>query len=113
MASTFEYWKSSKDSQYWFHLKENGNNEIIIASTEGYQTESGCLKGIDSTKTNAPLDSNYKRFEGTDGKHYFSLRAGNYEPVSKSEGYSTASGREKGVENCKREAPYGSVRKLN
>lgn len=112
MAATFEFWQSSKDSQYWFHLKEDGNHEIIIASTEGYKTESACINGIGSTKKNAPHDEQYKRFQGGDGKYYFTLRAGNYEPVSKSEGYATAAGRDKGIENCKKEAPGASTKDL-
>jgi uncharacterized protein len=88
MAATFEFWLSKRDNQYWFHLREDGNTKTILASTEGYKTEDGCLKGIDSTKRNAPLDSNYNRITGKDGQYYFTLRAGNYEPVSKSEGYS-------------------------
>jgi uncharacterized protein YegP (UPF0339 family) len=112
MAATFEYWKSSKDSQYWFHLKEDGNHEIIIASTEGYRTEEGCLKGISSTKNNAPYDYNYHRFPGTDGKYYFTLKAGNGEPVSRSQGYATAAGRDRGIENCKVEGPKAGIKKI-
>ena len=112
MASTFEFWLSNKDSQYWFHLKEDGNREIIISSTEGYKTEQGCLNGIDSTRRNAPYDQNYNRITGTDSKYYFTLRAGNNEPVSRSEGYNSSYSRDKGIENCKLEAPRASVQKI-
>jgi uncharacterized protein YegP (UPF0339 family) len=111
MAATFEYWQSKYDNQYWFHLKNDGNYEIILASTEGYKSEEGCIKGIASTKVNAPHDQNYQRFRGTDGKHYFTLRAGNNEPVSRSQGYSTTFGRDQGVENCKKEAPHAPVKR--
>jgi uncharacterized protein YegP (UPF0339 family) len=113
MAATFEYWQSPKDSQYWFHLKEDGNSKIIIASTEGYKTEQGCLNGIESTKKNAPFDDNYNKVMGGDSKYYFSLRAGNYEPVSKSEGYDTAYNRDRGIENCKIEAPKAPAKKIS
>jgi uncharacterized protein YegP (UPF0339 family) len=112
MASTYEYWFSTNDSQYWFHLKEHGNSEIILSSTEGYKSEQGCLNGIDSTKKNAPTDSNYKRIDGSDGRYYFTLRAGNYEPVSRSQGYSSSYGRDRGIENCKIEAPTAPIRKI-
>ena len=112
MAATFEYWQSPKDSQYWFHLKEDGNGKIIIASTEGYKTEQGCLNGIASSKRNAPFDHNYERFMGRDGKYYFTLRAGNNEPVSRSEGYDSAYNRDRGIENCKIEAPKAPVKKI-
>lgn len=112
MASTFEYWVSKKDSQYWFHLKENGNRKIILASTEGYKSEQGCLNGIASTKANAPWNHNYSKFQGTDGGYYFTLKASNNEPVSRSEGYETALGRDRGIDNCKVEAPQADVKKL-
>jgi uncharacterized protein len=112
MAATFEYWLSSKDLQFWFHLREDGNRKIIVASTEGYKTEQSCLNGIDSTKRNAPFDHNYNKFTGNDEKYYFTLRAGNNEPVSKSEGYDSAYNRDKGIENCKVEAPRASVKKI-
>ena len=112
MASTFEYWKSTKDSQYWFHLKEDGNHEIILSSTEGYKSEQACLNGIASTKQNAPYDQNYDKLTGRDGKYYFTLKAGNGEPVSKSEGYNNSYSRDKGIENCKYEAPRASVKKI-
>ena len=113
MPATFEYWQSSKDSQYWFHLREDGNREIILASTEGYKTEQGCLNGIDSTKKNAPDDRNYDTFTGRDNKYYFTLDAGNNEPVSRSEGYNSASSRDQGIENCKGEAPKAAVKKVS
>ncbi len=112
MASTFEYWYSANDYQYWFHLRENGNREIILSSTEGYKTEQGCLNGIASTKYNSPYDHNYNKFTGVDGKYYFTLKAGNNEPIGKSEGYNSSYSRDQGIENCKREAPSAPVRKI-
>ena len=112
MAATFLYWKSRDDNQYYFRLREDGNGKTILASTEGYVSEQGCLNGIRSTKTNAPFDSNYTRINGSDGQFYFTLRAGNYEPISRSEGYSTVSNREQGIENCKREAPLAGVKEI-
>jgi uncharacterized protein YegP (UPF0339 family) len=113
MASTFEYWQSANDSQYWFHLKENGNHEIILSSTEGYTSEQGCLNGIDSTKRNASSDNNYTRITGTNDKYFFTLKAGNYEPVSRSQGYGSAYSRDRGIENCKVEAPKAGTKKIN
>lgn len=45
---TFEYWKSKKDFNYYFHLK--ASNGKIIAQSEGYKTKISCLKGIESVK---------------------------------------------------------------
>ena len=47
----FEYWKSSRDKKWYFHLKAP-NNQIICAS-QGYTTKHACLNGIESIKKNA------------------------------------------------------------
>ena len=110
--SKYFYGKSARDSKFYFRLKDN-NNETILSSTEGYNSEQGCLQGIDSVKRNSPYDHNYLRFIGSDGKSYFTLKAGNEEPIGKSEGYNSNSNRDKGIENCKKEAPYASTVKVD
>jgi len=107
--STYYFGQSSRDLKWYFRLKDN-NNEIILASTEGYETKQGCLSGIDSVKKHSPFDTSYKLFTGADAKFYFSLHAANGEKIGKSEGYNSAQGRDKGKENCKKEAPYASVK---
>lgn len=107
----FFYGQSSKDLKWYFRLKDN-NNETILSSTEGYNTKQGCLNGIDSVKRHAPFDQYYKTFLGNDGKYYFTLHASNHEPIGKSEGYNTSSGRDQGKENCKREAPTATVHEV-
>ncbi len=51
MAGKFEVYQD-KSGKFRFRLKA-GNGEIIAAS-EAYESKSGCLKGIDSVKKNAP-----------------------------------------------------------
>lgn len=109
--STYFYGQSAKDSKYYFRLRDN-NDEIILASTEGYNSEQGCLIGINSVKQNSPYDHNYRKFIGNDGKYYFTLKAGNGEPIGKSEGYNSESNCDRGIENCKKEAPGASTVKL-
>ena len=109
--ATYYYGQSTRDNKWYFRLQDN-NNEIILSSTEGYNTKQGCLNGIDSVKKHSGTDSNYKSFTGTDGKYYFSLQAVNGEKIGKSEGYSTAYGRDRGKENCKQEGPYASVKEV-
>jgi uncharacterized protein len=108
---TFYYGQSSKDLKYYFRLKD-GNNETILSSTEGYNTKQGCLNGIDSVKRNAPYDHNYKKFIGNDMKYYFTLHAANGEPIGKGEGYNSSYNRDRGIENCKSEAPSASLREV-
>ena len=52
MPEGFEYWQSSNDSMWYFHLK-SPNNEII-AHSEGYATMQNCLDGINTVKNYAP-----------------------------------------------------------
>jgi uncharacterized protein YegP (UPF0339 family) len=90
----------------------DNNNETILASTEGYNTKQGCLNGIDSVKKHSPYDQSYRKFPGADLKYYFTLQASNGEAIGKSEGYNTSSGRDRGIDNCKKEAPYAGIREL-
>lgn len=50
MAGKFEYYKDKK-GKYRFRLKA-GNGEII-ATSEAYESKSGCLNGIESVRKNA------------------------------------------------------------
>ena len=47
----FEYWQSTKNEKWYFHLKA-ANNQVICVS-QGYTTKKACLNGIESVKTNA------------------------------------------------------------
>jgi uncharacterized protein len=109
--TAFYYGKSSKNQQYYFRLRDN-NNETILASTTGYQTEEDCLNGIEAVKKHAPDDSNYKRLNGAGNLYYFVLWAENYEPIGKSEGYTSAYNRDRSIENCKMQAPDAIMKKL-
>jgi uncharacterized protein YegP (UPF0339 family) len=48
----FEVFKDSK-GEFRFRLK--APNGEIIATSEGYTSKAGCLNGIESVKTNAPI----------------------------------------------------------
>jgi uncharacterized protein YegP (UPF0339 family) len=108
----FFYGQSTRDSKWYFRLKD-GNNETILSSTEGYNTKQGCLNGIDSVKKHSPYEQYYTSFIGSDYKYYFRLSASNGEPIGKSEGYNSTSGRDQGKENCKKEAPNASIHELS
>lgn len=110
--ATFFYGQSPRDSRWYFRLRDN-NNEIILASTEGYNSKQACLNGIDSVKRHSPSDQHYRKFSGGDLKYYFTLHASNSEPIGRSEGYNSASGRDRGIENCKRDAPGASTVELS
>lgn len=109
--ATYFFGQSSKDSKWYFRLRDN-NNETILSSTEGYNSRQSCLNGIDSVKKHSLYEHNYRTFIGNDSKYYFTLKASNGEPIGKSEGYNSSYGRDQGKENCKKEAPYASVKEV-
>lgn len=103
----FELFKSSKDNQFYFHLKA-GNGEITLSSSEGYPTKQACLNGIASVKENAPYDSQYDR-NFHNGSYTFNLNAKNGKIIGRSESYTTASARDGGIESVKKDAPNAPV----
>ena len=50
MAGKFEVYQDKK-GEWRFQLKA-GNGQVI-ATSEGYESKSGCMNGIESVKTNA------------------------------------------------------------
>jgi uncharacterized protein YegP (UPF0339 family) len=59
MAGKFEVYQD-KAGKYRFRLKA-GNGEVI-ATSEAYESKSGCMNGIESVKKNAP-DAEIKEVE--------------------------------------------------
>lgn len=106
MAGKFELYNST-NGQFRFRLKA-GNGEPILSS-EAYQSKSGAQNGIQSVKTNAPNDARYERKESSSGQPFFVLKAGNGEPLGRSETYSSNSAMENGIESVKRNAPEAAV----
>jgi len=106
MAGKFEIYKD-KAGEYRFRLKA-GNGQNILAS-EGYAAKTGCTNGIDSVKTNAPIDARYERKQTTAGKFMFNLKATNGQVIGTSESYETAAARDNGIESVKTNAPTATV----
>ncbi|WP_170332314.1 YegP family protein [Ruegeria arenilitoris] len=109
MAGKFELYED-KAGEYRFRLKA-GNGEIILAS-EGYVQKASAENGVASVKTNAPNDDRYERKETKSGGHMFNLKASNGQVIGTSESYTTASGRDNGIESVKRNAPDARVEDL-
>lgn len=102
MAGKFEL-KPASNGQYHFNLKA-GNGEIILSS-ETYTSKSGAENGVESVRKNAPNDDRYERKTSTSGQPFFVLKAGNGEPIGRSEMYSSTSARENGITSVKNNAP--------
>ncbi len=106
MAAKFEVYKD-KAGEYRFRLKA-GNGENILAS-EGYKAKAGCTNGIDSVKKHAPDSANYEKKDTSAGKYMFNLKASNNQVIGTSQSYTSASGRDNGVESVMKNAPSAIV----
>lgn len=110
MAGKFELYLD-KAGEYRFRLKA-GNGENILGS-EGYTSKAGCNNGIESVKKNAPNDDLYEKKETASGKYMFNLKAGNHQVIGTSQSYTSASGRDNGIESVKKNAPDAAIEDLS
>ncbi|MDX1779924.1 MAG: YegP family protein [Thalassovita sp.] len=106
MAGKFELYEDSA-GEFRFRLKA-GNGENILAS-EGYKQKASAENGIESVRTNSPVDDRYERKETAAGKHMFNLKATNGQVIGTSQSYASASGRDNGIESVKNNAPDATV----
>ncbi|MCG7494508.1 YegP family protein [Thalassobius sp. Cn5-15] len=106
MAGKFELYQD-KAGEYRFRLKA-GNGENILAS-EGYKQKASCENGITSVQKNAADDGRYERKETSAGKFMFNLKATNGQVIGTSQSYTSASGRDNGIESVKKNAPNATV----
>ncbi|NVK33000.1 MAG: YegP family protein [Rhodobacteraceae bacterium] len=106
MAGKFELYQD-KAGEFRFRLKA-GNGEIILVS-EGYKQKASAENGIESVRTNGPLDERYERKDSSSGKPMFNLKAANGQVIGTSETYSSPSARDNGIESVKKNAPEASL----
>ena len=109
MSGKFDL-KKSTNEQFFFNLKA-GNGQVILTS-ELYKAKAGALNGIESVRKNALLDERYERKVSSKQEPYFVLKAGNGEPIGKSEMYSADAAMENGIESVKTNAPEATVNDL-
>ena len=95
--------KTQKDGQFYFNLVA-GNGQNILKS-EAYTTKPACLNGINSVKENSTNDARYERKESSNGKPYFTLKAGNGQVIGTSELYESEASRDNGIASVKSNAP--------
>ena len=109
MAGYFEIKKAS-NGEAMFNLKA-GNHEIILTS-QTYNSDASCEGGIESVRTNAPVDARYERTTTAGGKYRFALKAANGQVIGTSENYESAAARDKGIESVMRTAPDATVKDI-
>ena len=104
----FKLSKSTAKQPYRFNLHA-ANHEAILRS-ENYAAKASARKGIESVRTNAPLDERYERKQSSDGQYMFNLLAGNNQVIGTSERYTTERARDGGIDSVKRNAPTATVK---
>lgn len=113
---------SKAKTGYKFNLKA-GNGQVI-ATSEIYDSESGCKKGVDSVKKNAPIAPvedqtvdgfaaekcpKFEVYKDKAGEFRFRLKAGNGQIIATGEGYTTRANCINGIESVKKNAPDAEV----
>ncbi len=95
------------NGEFQFNLQA-GNGQVILTS-EGYSAKTGCLNGIESVRKNSDDDGRYDRKESSNGKFYFTLKAGNGQVIGNSQMYESEAGRDNGIESVMNNAAEASV----
>ena len=105
-----------------FDLK--ATNGQVIATSEGYESDAACRKGIESVRKNAPVANfedqtapefekvthpKFELYQDKAGEFRFRLKARNGEIIATSEGYKTKDACENGIDSVRRNAPEAEV----
>ncbi len=100
-----------------------GNGQVI-ATSEVYNAEASCLKGIESVKKNAPIanfedqtveeivtavNPKFEMYTDKKGEYRFRLKARNGEIIATSEGYVAKDGCLNGIESVRKNAPDAEI----
>ena len=105
-----------------FDLK--ASNGEVIATSEVYNSEDACKKGIASVQKNAPVaavenqtaegyatekNPKFEIYNDKAGEFRFRLKATNGQIIAVSEGYKALAGCQNGIESVKKNAPDASI----
>jgi len=106
MAAKFEIYKDKAEG-FRFRLKA-GNGENILAS-QGYKSKASCKNGIESVKKHSADAANFEKKETKAGKFLFNIKSSNQQIVGTSQSYSSASGRDNGIQSVMKNAADAAV----
>jgi uncharacterized protein YegP (UPF0339 family) len=106
MKPTFEI-KKEKDGKFMFNLK--AANDLVIFTSQSYESKEGAEAGIASVKENAGMDGYYEEKAGHDGRPYFVLHAANKLVIGRSQMYSSREAMHKGINSVKQNAPLAET----
>jgi uncharacterized protein YegP (UPF0339 family) len=99
--------KTATNGETYFVLQA-GNGQTILQS-QMYATRQSAAAGVDSVRTNGPIDERYERIASDSGKYRFNLRAANAQVIGTSETYESQSARDSGIESVKKNAADATV----
>ena len=105
-----------------FDLK--ATNGQVIATSEVYNSEAACRKGIASVQKNAPVAGvenqtvegyevlthpKFEMYQNKAGEYRFRLKATNGQVIATSEGYTAKAGCLNGIESVQKNAPEAEI----
>jgi uncharacterized protein len=103
--------KRRVNGEFQFNLK--ADNGLVILTSEGYSSKTGCTIGIEAVRKNAPDNDRYDKKISANQKHYFNLKASNGEIIGTSEMYESTYGRDIGISSVKANAPTATIEDLS
>ena len=112
-----------KETATGFKFDLKATNDQVILTSEVYTTKAACLNGIESVRKNsvgAVEDQTVENYETVKhpkfelyqdkaGEYRFRLKATNGEVIAVSEGYTTKTNCENGIESVKKNAPDAEI----
>jgi uncharacterized protein len=90
----------SSDAQWRFRVV-SGNGRTLLSS-EAYVSKAGAQNGIDAVLENGVDPAMYQVNQTAAGSFNLRLRAGNYETIASTQGYSTKSNATRAIDTCVR-----------
>lgn len=99
-------------------------NGQVIATSEVYETEAACRRGIESVRKNAPIagledrtgeaskpvpNPKFEIYTDKGGGYRFRLKARNGKIIAVSEGYAARSGCRAGIESVQKNAAHAQI----
>lgn len=99
--------KIGKDGKFYFNL--TAKNGQVILSSQGYVSKDGLENGVASVKKNAADAGRFELLTAKNGEPYFVLKAGNNEPIGRSEIYSSNDAAQNGIESVQTNAPLAEI----
>jgi uncharacterized protein len=109
MAGWYEMSKNDK-GQYSFVLKA-ANAQVVLRS-EQYESKSAASNGIASVQKNSQADDRFELKDASDGRPFFTLRAGNNQVIGTSQMYATVAARATGMASVKANGASTDVREV-